>query len=502
MQPVVTAAEARALDAATIAEVGLPGVVLMEAAGRGVAAVVLRECAARPGPVAVVCGGGGNGGDGYVVARVLRAAGIDATAYAAVARATVTGDAAVQFGAYVRSGGAVIDVLDGDGLDALRAATAAAAIVVDAVLGIGVTRAVTGHLAAVIDAINAGPGRRIAIDVPSGLDADTGQPRGACVRADVTVAMVAPKLGAVIAPGVAWAGESIAVDIGVPASLLARVAPRAALVTAAQAAAWRRTIDPLTHKHRRGHVVVLGGSSGMRGAGRLAALAALRAGAGLVTLASPDGLDSAAPDAVMTAAPDSDDALGALLGRAQAVALGPGLAIDPRAAAWIAAVLAAPVPAVLDAGALTALAGRPDALADAVGAVVITPHPGEAARLLSTTTATIEADRPAAVRALAAATRAVVVLKGPRTLICDGRHGADAIVINPTGGPALATAGSGDVLTGIIAALLAAGHPAAIAAALGAYLHGAAGDHLAATLGAGVIASDLPDAVARAAASL
>jgi len=497
VQPVLTAAEARALDRVTMTDVGLPGVVMMEAAGRGVAAEVLRALATRPGPVAVVCGGGGNGGDGLVVARVLRAAGVDATAYLAVPAVGITGDAALHLGVYQRSGGALIDASGDEGPALIAAAVARAAIVVDALFGVGVTRAVEGRLAAVIAAIDGAPGWRVAIDLPSGLDADTGQVRGVAARADVTVTMAAPKLGIAVAPGAAYAGRVVVVDIGVPPAVLAAMAPRAALVEAADAAAWRRPSDPLTHKHRRGHLLVVAGAPGTRGAGRLAAIAALRAGAGLVTLAGPTGGgELAAPDPIMTAALDEVDGLAALLAGKHALAIGPGMPADARGRAWIDHALAAGVPCVIDAAGLGHLVGRLDAVAAAAGRVVLTPHSGEAARLLGTTAAAVDADRPAAVRALAAATRAVVLLKGPRTLVCDGRAG-DAIAINPTGGPALATAGSGDVLTGVIGALLAAAQPPAIAASLGAYLHGAAGDALAETLGQGVIASDLPDAIAR-----
>ncbi len=497
MQPVLTAAEARALDRVTMTDVGLPGVVMMEAAGRGVAAEVLRALATRPGPVAVVCGGGGNGGDGLVVARVLRAAGVDATAYLAVPAVGITGDAALHLGVYQRSGGALIDASGDDGPALIAAAVARAAIVVDALFGVGVTRAVEGRLAAVIAAIDGAPGWRVAIDLPSGLDADTGQVRGVAARADVTVTMAAPKLGIAVAPGAAYAGRVVVVDIGVPPAVLAAMAPRAALVEAADAAAWRRPSDPLTHKHRRGHLLVVAGAPGTRGAGRLAAIAGAARGCGAGHARGPDWRRRAG-----RARSDHDRRarrrrrLAALLAGKHALAIGPGMPADARGRAWIDHALAAGVPCVIDAAGLGHLVGRLDAVAAAAGRVVLTPHSGEAARLLGTTAAAVDADRPAAVRALAAATRAVVLLKGPRTLVCDGRAG-DAIAINPTGGPALATAGSGDVLTGVIGALLAAAQPPAIAASLGAYLHGAAGDALAETLGQGVIASDLPDAIAR-----
>lgn len=504
MQPVVTVAEARALDAAAMSELGLPGVVLMETAGRAVAAEVERERAARPGPVVVVCGGGGNGGDGYVVARVLAARGVDLTCVAAVDGEALTGDARVHRDAYVRGGGQVVAVLDERGLPTLGAALARAAIVVDALLGVGLTRPVEGHLAAVIAAINAAPARRVAIDVPSGLDADTGATLGCAVDADLTVTMALPKLGLVGAPGFARAGRVVAVDIGVAPALLAAHPPRAALIEDTDVAAALPRPGALTHKHRRGHVLVVAGSPGKRGAARLASVAALRAGAGLVTLAGPPDASGelAAPDPIMTAALVDAAAVTALARDKAALVIGPGLPDDDHGARWVAAALAAGRPCVVDATGLAHAAAHPHLLDGASAPVVLTPHPGEAARLLGRSSADVERDRPAAVRALAERRRVVVVLKGARTLVCDGRDPRLVVRVVPTGGPALATAGTGDVLAGVIAALLAQGLDAPTAAWAGAYLHGAAGDQLAVRLGTGVIASDLPEVVAVVAASL
>jgi NAD(P)H-hydrate epimerase len=259
--------------------------------------------------------------------------------------------------------------------------------------------------------------------------------------------------------------------------------------------------QPLDHKGRRGHVLVIGGSPGMRGAGRLAASAVLRAGAGLCTLATEGDLE--APDSVMTRSLPAGGPIAELLAGKAAVVIGPGLGHTPSAAARVAEVLAADVPAVLDADALNVLAADPAAIAGAAGPIVITPHPGEAARLLGTTSAAIEVDRIAAARAIAAKTRAVVVLKGARTLVCDGTSGDALCSVNPTGGPALATGGSGDVLAGVIGALLAQGLSAGDAARAGVFVHGAAGDALAQRHGdRGVLSSDLPEAIATSIRSL
>jgi NAD(P)H-hydrate epimerase len=248
----------------------------------------------------------------------------------------------------------------------------------------------------------------------------------------------------------------------------------------------------MDHKGTRGHVLIVAGSPGMRGAGRLAAGAALRAGAGLCTLAADGDFD--APDSIMTRSLSPGGPLSPLLAGKAAVVIGPGLGRSADAERRVREVLAAGIPAVIDADALNLLADHPDALAGAAGPIVITPHPGEAARLLGTTVPELEADRLHAARALAAKTQATVVLKGARTIICGTNNWCS---INPTGGPSLATGGSGDVLAGTIGALLAQGRSPRDAACAGVYVHGAAGDRLSAVHGLrGVMSSDLADAIA------
>lgn len=506
MLPVATAAEMRALDTATIEQVGLPGAVLMETAGRAVAAAVVRALAGASGPVVVVAGSGNNGGDGHVCARVLRAAGVDARVYLVAPRTAVTGDAALHLAAYERSGGVLTEVVSADDRLELAAALDRARVVVDAVLGTGLTRLVEGHLAAVLERLDAAPGTKIAVDVPSGLSADTGQPLPLAVRADRTVTMGLAKLGLVGAPGFAWCGALEVVDIGIPSGLVAAAGTRAGLVEESDARGWLPRAAPGEHKGQRGHVMVVAGSPGKRGAARLAATAALRAGAGLCTLASAAADELDADDAVMTELLTDADAVTRILHRLErgAVVIGPGLATDERARAWVEQAIGPTLegkgtaPVVIDATGLGHLVGSLDKVAAAPRPIVLTPHPGEAARLLATRPATVEADRVKAVRDLAIASRAVVVLKGARTLVCDGTLGDDFVTINSSGGPALATAGSGDVLAGVIGGLLAQGVGPAVAARLGVWVHGAAGDALAAELGErGVIASDLPLAVAR-----
>lgn len=495
MLPVVTAEEMRALDRATIEDVGLPGLALMETAGRAVAVAARRilTAADQRGHVAVVCGPGNNGGDGFVAARVLRDVGVDAACYLAVHHAAIKGDARTHLDILERAGGVVRSIATPTRLAEVGDAIEGAALVIDALFGIGTVRAIEGHLAEVVGRINAAP-RRLAVDLPSGLDADTGRAAGAVVDATHTVTMGALKIALVSAPGFARCGEIEVVDIGIPAGVVATATVHAGLVEEADVRRWLPSPGPLDHKGTRGHALVIGGAPAMRGAGRLAAAAALRAGAGLVTLAGDGEVE--APDAVMTRSLDAPGALAEALRHKDAVVIGCGLGTGAAAETRVREVLAAGIPAVLDADALNILASDAGVIARAGGPVIITPHPGEAARLLGSTVRAVEDDRLAAARALAATTRAVVVLKGARTIVCDGTLGDDHCAINPTGSPALATAGSGDVLAGAIGGLLAQGVAAAEASRAAVYVHGRAGEALDAVHGRGAISSDLPRAIA------
>jgi ADP-dependent NAD(P)H-hydrate dehydratase / NAD(P)H-hydrate epimerase len=500
MKPVVTTAEMRALDRATIDDVGLPAVTLMETAGRAVADAAQRMLGAERGHVAVVCGPGNNGGDGFVAARVLRDRGFDAVVYLAAPRDAVAGDARAHLDIFERAGGIVRMLAEPDQLAELDARVIDAALVIDALFGVGLTRPIEGHLAEVITMLLMAE-RVLAVDIPSGLDADTGRTLGTAVIAERTVTMGALKIALCGAPGFARCGEVEVADIGIPAALIASTSVGVGVVEPADIACCLPHPQALEHKGRRGHVVVIGGSPGMRGAGRLAASAVLRAGAGLCTLAADAGPggDLDAPDAIMTRPLEPGAPVAPLLAGKAAIVIGPGLGQTQSAAARVREVLAAGVPAVLDADALNVLAADASAVATATGPIVITPHPGEAARLLGSSIAEVEADRIAAARTLAAQTRAVVVLKGARTIVCDGATGDGLCAINPTGGPALATGGSGDVLAGAIGALLAQGLSAADAARAGTYVHGAAGEALARVHGhRGVVSSDLPEAIAAA----
>lgn len=518
MRYVVSAAEMRSLDAATIEQLGLPGAVLMENAGRRVAQVIVerieRQTLKRAARIAVICGAGNNGGDGYVIARYLRDHAFSATVYLAAARDKLRGDAKLHHDVYVAMGHPVRDAIDHDSLAACADDITSADIVVDCLFGTGLTRDITGHYRAVVETINRGRGTVVAVDLPSGLSCDTGRVLGVQVHAHVTVTLAFLKLGLAMAPGFASAGDVQVAEIGIPEQLAYSSGVRVLMSEARDMAKLVPTMRTMDHKNRRGHVLAVAGSTGKRGAARLLARAALRTGAGLITLAWPHaGGEPTAPDPVMTAAldeTDNDTARTRLLELAhgkQALAMGPGMSTTAHGRCLVQAALAElEIPMVLDADALNHVGTSLDSVRRARAPVIMTPHPGEAARLLGTSPADIEADRLASVRRLADSTEAVIVLKGARTLICSGLPDARCgrVVINPTGNPGLATAGSGDVLTGIVAALLAQGMDAFDAACLAAYIHGQTGELTTTTLGTmhAVTAADLPDAIPRAVAEL
>ncbi|WP_428264511.1 NAD(P)H-hydrate dehydratase [Haliangium sp.] len=527
MRYVVTAEEMRALDTETIDGIGLPGVVLMENAGRAVARVITDLLAAsgawrppeggsapartgwmaeRVPRIAVVCGAGNNGGDGYVIARCLREAGLHATVYLAARRAAVSGDAQRHLDIYENTGGLVVSIADEATLFTHAERIRSADVVVDAVFGTGLCREVTGRYRKLIEVVNLCQGQRVAVDIPSGLSADTGQVLGVAVNATHTVTMAFLKVGLATAPGFIRCGELHVAEIGIPDALAEKHGIRTAMMEVDDLAPLAPRAQPLTHKNRRGHVLAVAGSPGKRGAARLLSWAALRTGAGLVTVASPwHGGEVHAPDPVMTAELDPEDdhaveRLVALSRGKQVVALGPGMPTGGGARALIHAALAElDVPMVLDADALNHIGTHLDHVAAARAPVIMTPHPGEAARLLGTSAAEVEKDRVGAARTLAARSDAIVVLKGARTLVCVD----DFVTINPSGHEALATAGSGDVLTGMISALVAQQVAPPDAARLGVYLHGQLGELASRDLGPRcATAADLADYLPTALAAL
>ncbi len=486
----------RALDRHTIDDLGIPGEVLMESAGRAVVERVLALL--EPGDsVCVICGPGNNGGDGLVVARHLHALGVPVRA--ALLSERLSGDAATQL-ARARTAGVP--------LEGARWRAPQCGVLVDALFGTGLTRSLAGDARASVRRINAARSARpdalrvVSVDLPSGLSSDTGQVLGDAVAADWTVTLGLPKLGLVFEPGRTLAGRIRVARIGI-----ADAAPDLALDTSLWTRAGAAAALPLRpahgHKGTFGHALLVAGSEGKTGAAALCAEGAARIGAGLVTLACPAGLndilEAKLTEAMTAPLPDTgerafaaaaEDGIVALAASRDAVGLGPGIGRAAETTGLVRALAKrVDAPLALDADGVVAFAGELDLLRARRAPSVLTPHPGEAARVLGTSAARVNADRAAAARELAARSGAVVLLKGAGTVAAapDG-----TVVVNATGGPVLATGGTGDVLLGIVTGLLAQGMAPLPAAALAAHLHGAAADAIAARRGdCGLLAHEL-----------
>jgi NAD(P)H-hydrate epimerase len=472
-----TAAQSRALDALAAERLGLDATTLMERAGTAAQRVLRRRwtgCA----QVVVVCGVGNNAGDGYVLARHLHADGVGVRVLQVGDAARLT-DAAHRARAAYQSAGGVIESYQ-------HAALGKATLIVDALFGTGLARPIEGDWRAVVEDINAADAEVFALDIPSGLSADTGQPLGLAVRAQLTLGFIAHKQGLFTGAARDHAGERLLDDLDLPATLFDAIIPAARLLDVAELAAQLPPRMHDTHKGDCGRVLVIGGDRGMPGAVRLAGEAALRAGAGLVTLATREThaaeLASACPELLAHGCEDLST-FAPLLAAHDVLALGPGLGRGEWSRASYAAALACGKPLVVDADALNLLAQAPQQRHD----WILTPHPGEAARLLGVTTAEIQGDRYVAVRALQERYGGVVVLKGSGTLIAD----AASVWCCSYGNPGMASAGMGDVLTGVIAALLAQGLSLSAAARVGVLVHARAGDTAASVGERGLMARDV-----------
>jgi hydroxyethylthiazole kinase-like uncharacterized protein yjeF len=501
MIPILNPAESAALDLAS-AERGITVDRLMENAGRAVARSAHRVAGGAYGRRAVVvCGKGNNGGDGLVAARYLERWGLGVTVVLLASPDSFQDAAAANFQRFADGGGRWRPF----GPDALRRELERADVAVDAIFGTGFHGAPEGDFASAIDALNSGP-PVVAVDIPSGVEGETGAVRAAAVDAAVTVTFGALKPGVVFHPGAAYAGEVEVADIGFPQEL---VRSELSMVEASDVAALLRTRDPDTSKRRVGMVLVLAGSRAMTGAAILAATAASRAGAGLVTLAVPEGIlpivEAALTEATFLPLSETEDgtvsegawpALEERLAGVTAAAVGPGLTADPATTELVRTfVRESPVPFVLDADGLNAFVGQAAVLADRTSEALLTPHAGEFGRLTGISPEEVTEDRVGHVRKAAAEFRCTMLLKGSRTIVAEPGGRA---TVNPTGGPYLASGGTGDVLTGVIAALLARGLRPPEAAMAGAYVHGLAGRMAAEEIGEAVVASDLLPLLPRA----
>ncbi|MBF0415705.1 MAG: NAD(P)H-hydrate dehydratase [Magnetococcales bacterium] len=513
MAKLLNSAQMRETDRRTIEELGLPGMVLMENAGQGVVQVLkakLTDWAQRR--ALILAGSGNNGGDGFVVARRLLQDGL-MTSVLLFARAnTLKGDAATNHQIFRRLGGRVVEIVEPEDLDTLPSRLGHAGVIIDALFGTGLMRPITGVIATAITMANQAGKPILAVDIPSGVNADNGRILGTAIQATWTVTFAAEKIGHRLYPGAEQCGELFLIDIGIPATYLnhpqhvvARNLPR------------DLTIPPRpknSHKGHFGHLFIIAGSVGKEGAAALTALGAHAAGPGLVTVATPGVAQPVVATKLLEAMtlplPDdrvaclSPKALTALLNhpiRPAVVAIGPGLGDGDGTSAVVRGLLDhwPDIPLVIDADGLNAMAHEPQRKlpASRTAPTILTPHPGEMARLLGQSIASIQEDRLHAAKTLAMELRSWVVLKGADSIIAapDGRQW-----INDSGNSGLAAGGSGDILTGVIAGLLARGWPVESAVRAGVHVHGLAAEEAATAFGGapGLKAGELPPFLRRA----
>ena len=497
---VLTSEGQRAIDQRAVAS-GVSSAALMESAGRSAAELICRSLHWKR--VVVVAGRGGNGGDALVVARYLHQAGMSISAFAVCAAEQFSETTATMAQRLEQAAPGRLQSLTDD-LDPLKKALKEADGLIDGLFGSGLDRGLSGRFSEVVEIINAARAQTVSLDLPSGLPSDRGRPFDGAVRADFTIAMEFLKPAHLLYPARSYCGNILLARVAYPQGVLADLVPLARVLERAGARALIPARPPNGHKGTFGRVLVVAGSIGMSGAAILCAKGALRAGAGLVTVACPAAInpiiETALTEAITLPLPDEEGhltpaAIGTLssaLDRADVVAIGPGLSRQSSVGQLVLALLEKiQVPIVLDADGLFHLAPHLDGLKDSSGRIVLTPHPGELSHLIDRPADQIDANRIEVTRAFAAEHGVVLLLKGRPTAIGtpDGE-----VYLNPTGNTGLATGGSGDVLTGLVAGFLAGGARPADAAVLGAYLHGYAADSLARNIAErSILPSDLID---------
>jgi NAD(P)H-hydrate epimerase len=506
---IVTAKQMRELDRTAIEDVGIPGAVLMENAGLQVVRVMREQI---PGladkKVLIVCGKGNNGGDGFVVARHLFNSGIEVRVALMTEKHQLKGDAKLNFTIAEKMNIPIVEMTANEQIPAFRNLLLQADVVVDSVLGTGLYEAVQGFYKNIIETINKAHKLIVAVDIPSGLSADTGVVPGSCIRADLTVTFAVPKQGLVLFPAANYVGELHVVDIGIPKSLIREAQFEVHLLGCDDVRGSFLQRRPNTHKDTYGHVLAIAGSPGTSGSAYLAGRSALRTGAGLVTLAFPESLYShlemstievrTAPlpeTSKCTLSVKAYEQIMSLAADKRVVVIGPGLTTNPSTVELVHRLITSlPIPMVIDADGLDAVAQSPDILLKAQAPIVLTPHPGEMARLVPNTL--IQNNRIAVTQEMAQKYHCVIALKGARTIIAsqDG-----CVFINATGNPGMATAGTGYVLAGIIAGLIAQSVIPIEATKAGVFLNGLAGDLVAEEKGDyGLIASDIIEMIPQA----
>ncbi|MDY6793266.1 MAG: NAD(P)H-hydrate dehydratase [Thermodesulfobacteriota bacterium] len=504
----VTAGEIQQMDRQTIESFGIPGRVLMENAGRGATRVIFDQFDdIVHKTVGVLAGRGNNGGDGFVIARYLAQKGSDVTVYLLAQKTRVQGDAAANLKLLAPLNVPVIEIPDEQAFLAHKTGMRHQKIWVDALLGTGLKSDVTGYFKQIIEFINTLGKPVFSVDIPSGLNSDTGQVCGTCIRAQATATFAFAKLGHILLPGAEFTGYLEIIDIGIPDLIAKNIRPKQHLLTLETIRNALKPRAPDYHKGTAGHALVISGSVGKTGAAAMTAMSAMRAGAGLVTLALPQSLNPVLETQVVEAmtcplphtqngriGESSFNTIMDLLSGKKCLAIGPGLGDAAETKKLVHRIIQeSPVTMVIDADGLNHIAGSTEILKKTTAPVILTPHPGEMARLIDSTADLVQKDRITCARRFAEKYNAHVVLKGAKTIIA---HPEGHVFINPTGNPGMASGGMGDVLTGIITGLVAQGYSAESATHTGVYLHGAAADTLAEKVGPfGYLATEVMNAI-------
>ena len=508
---IVTAHQMQELDRRTIQEAGTPGTILMERAGSGVVGALEDTWGSPSGKfISIFCGKGNNGGDGFVIARLLKRKKAKVTVCLLASSRDLRGDAKIMYQRFVKTAGTSA-VRSNPGESQIRTLVSRSDFIVDALLGTGISAPVTDHYRTAIEIMNASQLPIIAVDLPSGIHTDSGALLGTAVKAHLTVSFGYPKIGSFLGSAIDHVGKLRIVDIGIPPGYIETMGVKADLLTGDMIRQWIPDRPPSAHKGTFGHLGIIAGSTGKSGAAALSAKAALRCGTGLVTMATPANLNPILETLVLeamtvsmpqtnegTLSRDAAPPLETFAQEHSALAIGPGLSTHPDTVELVRSLLTKlDRPTVIDADALNALSGHTSILKDCRMTPILTPHPGEMARLLGRESGQdVNRDRLGIARQFAAVHGCIVVLKGAQTLIANAN---EEIAICPTGNPGMASAGMGDALTGMIGGLLAQGLIPWEAAQAGVFLHGLAGDIGAQQYGEiGLTAGDLIDSIPQA----
>ncbi len=500
----VTALQMSRMDKKTIEDFGIPGAVLMENAGRGATRILLSKFGnIQDKKIGIIAGSGNNGGDGFVIARYLAEKGIKVSVYILSYASKVKGDAALNLGLLSNLNVPVIEICDQKNFLQHKSAMLTSDIWVDAIFGTGLNSEITGFIKTIINFINNLGKPVFAIDLPSGLHPDNGQPLGTCIKANVTATFGYAKTGHMAYPGIEYCGSIEIVDIGIPDHIAKEVLPSVHLLTPEKISSYYRPRNSNAHKGTTGHLLVIAGSRGKTGAAALTSEAAIRSGAGLVTLGIPESvntiLETLIAEIMTIPLPETKEGslsksafniLNSTMRSINCIATGPGLGTCMQTVALTHKVLCeSKSPVVIDAEALNIVSKNINILTEIKVPTILTPHPKEMARLTGESIETIQNNRIKFAKDFAKKYNVHLILKGVRTIIA---HPNGEVYINPTGNPSMASGGMGDVLTGMIAGFITQGYSPVESSHMGVYLHGAIADILSIEKGpVGIVASDI-----------